>query len=141
MNKTQMSEIQAKIRACKALQGMTVDDVCRTAKFRENLAAYWQAQKDDRKTIRKSYEAMRRAWGAKGYKVPAHVIDDLAGLDAEQMAGEYIAVLGRISKRPAAERLYIQQIGQQAYNLTVAQFVCDEYPELHEYFYPKSKTN
>ncbi len=141
MNKTQISEIQAKIRACKALQDMTVEDLCRTDKFADNIAAYWQAQKDDRETIKRSYEAMHKAGGARGYKLPAHVIDDLVGLSAAQLVDEYLLVLSKGSKRPSSERLYIHQLGQQAYNLTVAQYVCDEFPELKEHFFPKSKTN
>lgn len=135
------AEIRNKIASCKALQGMTVADLCATVRFRDNLAAYMTAQRTDRDAIRKSYDAMRKLGGAKGYKLPAHPIDRVIGLTVEQFAAEYLAVLGRTSKRPVAERQYIQQLGQQAYNLTVAQYVVDEYPELENELIPKSDTN
>lgn len=135
------AETRNKIASCKALQGMTVADLCATVRFRDNLAAYMTAQRTDRDAIRKSYDAMRKLGGAKGYKLPAHPIDRVIGLTVEQFAAEYLAVLGRTSKRPVAERQYIQQLGQQAYNLTVAQYVVDEYPELEPVLIPKLKTN
>ena len=135
------AETRNKIASCKALQEMTVADLCATVRFRDNLAAYMTAQRTDRDAIRKSYDAMRKLGGAKGYKLPAHPIDRVIGLTVEQFADEYLAVLGRTSKRPVAERQYIQQLGQQAYNLTVAQYVVDEYPELADELIPKSKAN
>ena len=134
-------ETLQKIASCKALQGMSVAELCATDRFRDNLAAYMTAQKADRDAIRKSYEAMRKLGGAKGYKLPAHPIDRVIGLTVEQFSVEYLAVLGRTSKRPVAERKYIQQLGQQAYNLTVAQIVCEEYPELADELIPKSQAN
>ena len=135
------AETRNKVASCKALQEMTVADLCATVRFRDNLAAYMTAQRTDRDAIRKSYDAMRKLGGAKGYKLPAHPIDRVIGLTVEQFAAEYLAVLGRTSKRPVAERQYIQQLGQQAYNLTVAQYVVDEYPELADELIPKSKSN
>ena len=135
------AETRNKIASCKALQEMTVADLCDTVRFRDNLAAYMTAQRTDRDAIRKSYDAMRKLGGAKGYKLPAHPIDRVIGLTVEQFAAEYLAVLGRTSKRPVAERQYIQQLGQQAYNLTVAQYVVDEYPELADELIPKSNEN
>lgn len=130
-------EIIEKIRACKVMQGKTIFDVVVMPRFVENLAAYWTAQKTDRDAIRKSYQAMRKMGGAKGYKVPAHVIDGLSALTAEDLAVEYARVVAGGSTRTSAERLYIRQIGQQAYNLTVAQFVVEEYPELESELLPK----
>ena len=135
------AETRKKVASCKALQEMTVADLCATVRFRDNLAAYMTAQRTDRDAIRKSYDAMRKLGGAKGYKLPAHPIDRVIGLTVEQFAAEYLAVLGRTSKRPVAERQYIQQLGQQAYNLTVAQYVVDEYPELADELIPKSNEN
>lgn len=135
------AEIRNKIASCKALQGMTVADLCATVRFRDNLAAYMTAQRTDRDAIRKSYEAMRKLGGAKGYKLPAHPIDRVINMPVEDFAVEYLAVIANASKRPVAERQYIQQLGQQAYNLTVAQYVVDEYPELADELIPKSKSN
>ena len=134
-------DTQRKIESCKALQGKTVEELIATDRFRNNLAAYMTAQKEDRKQIRASYEAMRKLGGAKGYKLPAHPIDRVINMSVEDFAMEYLAVLARASKRPFAERQYIQQLGQQAYNLTVAQYVVDEYPELGNELLPKSKAN
>ena len=130
-----------KIQSCKALQGKSAYDVVVSKQFLDNLAAYWNAQKTDRDAIRKSYEAMRKLGGAKGYKIPAHPIDDLAHLTVEELGVEYAKVIAGKSTRCHAERLYIQQIGQQAYNLTVAQIVVEEYPELENELLPKTKTN
>lgn len=134
-------EIRNKIASCKALQEMTVADLCATARFRENLAAYMTAQRTDREAIRDSYKAMKKLGGAKGYKLPAHPIDRVIDLSVEDFAVEYMAVINKTSTRPAAEREYIRQLGQQAYNLTVAQYVVDEYPELKKVLLPKSKAN
>ena len=135
-------ETLQKIRSCKALQGKTIFDVVALPRFLENLAAYWTAQKTDRDAIRKSYDAMRKMGGANGYRIPAHPIDDLAQLSVDDLAVEYAKVVAGGSTRNHAERLYIRQIGQQAYNLTVAQYVVDEYPELEPELFPKkSKAN
>ena len=130
-------ETLQKIRSCKALQGKTIFDVVALPRFLENLAAYWTAQKTDRDAIRKSYDAMRKMGGAKGYRIPAHPIDDLAQLSVDDLAVEYAKVVAGGSTRNHAERLYIRQIGQQAYNLTVAQYVVEEYPELEPELFPK----
>ena len=132
-------DVQKKVASCKALKEMTVAELVATVRFRDNLAAYWTAQKEDRKAIRASYDAMRKLGGAKGYKLPAHPIDDLMDLSLVDLATEYTLILSGASKRPFAERQYIKQLGQQAYNLTVAQYVVDEYPELADELIPKSK--
>ncbi len=134
-------DTQRKIESCKALQGKTVEELIATDRFRNNLAAYMTAQKEDRKQIRASYEAMRKLGGAKGYKLPAHPIDRVIDLSVDDFAAEYMAVIAKVSKRPYAERRYIQQLGQQAYNLTVAQYVVEEYPELEPVLIPKAKAN
>lgn len=134
-------EILTKIRTCKALQGKTVEELIATDRFRNNLAAYMTAQREDRKQIRASYEAMRKLGGAKGYKLPAHPIDRVIDLSVDDFAAEFMAIIAKVSKRPVAERRFIQQLGQQAYNLTVAQYVVEEYPELEPVLIPKAKAN
>ena len=133
--------IKKKIESCKSLQEMTVADLCATARFRENLAAYMTAQRTDREAIRDSYKAMKKLGGAKGYKLPSHPIDRVIDLSVEDFAVEYMSIINKTSTRPASEREYIRQLGQQAYNLTVAQYVVDEYPELKKVLLPKSKAN
>ena len=134
-------EILNKIRDCKALQNVTIEELCQSDRFRDNLAAYMNAQREDRKAIRASYDAMRKLGGAKGFKIPAHPIDDLMSLSVDDFAREYLNVISKCSKRPAAERQYILQLGQQAYNLTVAQIVINEFPELESVLIPKNKQN
>ena len=130
-------ETLQKIRSCKALQGKTIFDVVALPRFLENLAAYWTEQKETRKTVIASYQAMHKLGGPKGYKLPAHVIDKLVDLSVEDLAVEYAKVVAGGSTRNPAERKYIRQNGQQAYNLTVAQYVVDEYPELEPELFPK----
>lgn len=134
-------ETLRKVIKCKALQGMTVQDVVNLERFRDNLAAYLTAQREDRKAIRASYEAMRKAGGAKGYKLPAHVIDKFMACSVEDFAKAFLDVLSRQSERPAREREYITQLGKQAYNLTVAQIVVEEFPETESELIPKTKGN
>lgn len=134
-------QAQQKIASCKALQGKTVMDVCNMTEFKDNLAAYMKAQRDDRAAIRSSYEAMRKLGGAKGFKLPAHAIDRVIEMPVEQFAGAYMDCINGTCQRPAAEREYILQLGFQAYNKTVADFVLAEFPELKEIFYPKANTN
>lgn len=134
-------ETIAKIKNCKALANKSVIDVVALPKFQENLAAYWVSQQEERKVARASFEAMRKAGGAKGYKVPAHVIDKLMGLSVEDFSVAFVEVLYKTSKRPAGERLYIYQLGMQAYSLTVSQIVVEEYPELEEELLPTNKNN
>lgn len=124
--------------SCKALQGKTIEDLVNDARFRYNLAAYMTAQREDRKQIRASYEAMHKMGGAKGYKLPAHPIDRVINLNAGEFAAEFLAIVAKKSARPVAERQYIRQLGMQAYNLTVAQYVVEEYPELADVLIPKN---
>ena len=131
-------EARAKIASCKALQGKTVADVARMPKFVENLGKYMQAQKEDRSQIQASYLAMRKLGGAKGYKLPSHVIDRVINLTVEQFRDAWLEVINKTSSRPRAERDYIEQLGMQAYNLTVAQYIVAEFPELHDMFFPKA---
>lgn len=134
-------EAQKKIAACKELQGMTVGDIIKSQRFTDNLAAYISAQREDRKAIQKSYAAMRKLGSTRGLKLPAHVIDRLMDLSVTDFAAEYGRIIDHESERPAAERKYIYQLGLQAYNVTIAQAVVDEFPELKDYLFPKSETN
>lgn len=130
-----------KILNCKALKGKSVADIIATDKFESNLSAYLTAQIEDRKTSRKSFEAMRKAGGAKGLKLPAHPVDRVLDLSVEELAFEYAMILTGKSKRTNAERTYICQLCQQAYNLTIAQIICEEFPELENALIPKKNAN
>ena len=136
-------ELKKKIISCKALQGKTVHEICEMPKFRDNLAAYLTAQREDRKAVRASYDAMRKMGGAKGYKLPSHPIDRVMGMSVEAFAAEFVAIVYRLSRLSAAERQYVFQLGRQAYNLTIMQIVADEFPEADAELFAglKSKTN
>jgi hypothetical protein len=123
------------------LQDVTIAQLVETQKFRDNLAAYMTAQKEDRAAIQKSYMAMKKLGGAKGYKLPSHPIDKVINLSVGEFANEYLAIINHVSKRPFAERRYIFQLGNQAYNLTIAQIVVEEFPELADELIPKSNGN
>lgn len=130
-----------KIRACKALQNVSVRDMLRTERFQKNMEAYLNAQKEDRTSYIASYADMRKLGVPKGYKMPAHVIDRILDLSVEDFTEAYFEVIQGVSDRSAAERLYISQLGQQAYNLTMAQIVCEEFPELEKELIPKSNAS
>lgn len=134
-------EVESKVRSCKELQGKTIFDICASDEFLENLAKYMEAQRADRKAIQASYQAMRKAGGAKGYKLPSHPIDRVIDMTCEAFTMEYIAVIYKSSKRPYAEREYIRQLGNQAYGVTIANIVCKEFPELKEKLFPKANEN
>lgn len=136
-----VKEIQQKINQCKALQGKTVADIVEMQRFQMNLTKYFTAQKEDRKAIRSSYLAMQKLGGSKGYKLPAHAIDKVMDWSVEDLAVEYLRIFDKQSKESAAVRKYIFQLAGQAYNLTIAQIVCEEFPELESVFFPKSKKN
>lgn len=134
-------EVQQKINDCKALQGKTIADIVEMQRFQMNLIKYFTAQKEDRKAIQASYRTMHRFGTPKGYKLPAHAIDKVMDWSVEDLAVEYLRIFNKESNESAAVRKYIFQLAGQAYNLTIAQIVCEEFPELESYFFPKSKKN
>lgn len=136
-------EQQEKIASCKALQGKSVVDVVAMPEFQQNLAAYMKVQRTEREAARESYEKITKANPAVGrlMHLPAHPVDKCIGMTAEEFAAEYLCVINKRSDRPAAEREYIRQLGQQAFNLTIANFVVAEFPELKDIFFPTSKQN
>lgn len=134
-------ETQRKIESCKALQGKTVEDIIKTDLFLKNVAAYLTEQRETRKTARATYEAMKKAGGMGKYKLPAHVCDTFIVMSAEQFRNECLSVIGKTSSRSARERLYVEQLCRQAYNLTVAQIIVEEFPELESVLIPKNEVN
>ena len=133
-------EINKKIASCKALQGMTVEDVIMSDRFRDNLAAYMTEQRETRNMAKRSYLSMHML-GGPIYRLPAHPIDRVINQPVEDFRNDFMLVIGKKSARPHSEREYIRQLGQQAYNLTVAQFVVEEYPELSDILIPKKQAN
>ena len=131
------AETIRKMKACKELQGKSIGDVVAMPLFRDNLAAYWQAQKADREAIQASYKAMRKLSTQKGYKLPSHVIDKLSPLSVDEFIQAWKEVFNGESDRPRNQREYISQLARQAYNLTVCQIICKEFPELEAELLPK----
>lgn len=127
-------KIAEKVRQCKALKGKSVVDVMDMRQFQDNLAAYWTQQTESRKQVENNYRLIEKP-------VPAHPIAKLKNLSVKQLMMEYLAVINGTSTRTSSERLYIKQLCQQAYNLTVAQIVCKEFPELESELLPKAKAN
>lgn len=134
------TEIQNKVRACKALQGKSVADIVNTERFFYNLKAYFDAQLEDRNATKASFQAMKKA-GMMGYKIPSHPIDKVTGMGPEGLRQEYLRILTGKSELPFSQRQYIGQLAGQAYSLTVAQYVIEEFPELEDVLIPKSKAN
>lgn len=130
-----------KIRSCKALQGITVEQLINGDRYRENLAVYLKEQQETRKTTIASYKAMHKLGGHKGFKLAAHVVDHFIDWTADMFIAEFLKVIAKSSERCFAERQYIEQLGKQAYNLTVAQYVIEEFPELGNELLPKSNAN
>jgi len=126
--------IADKVRKCKKLQGKNIVDVMDMRQFQDNLAAYWTQQRESRLQVERNYKLITKP-------VPAHPIANLMNLSVKQLMLEYLAVINGTSTRTSSERTYIKQLCQQAYNLTVAQIVCKEFPELEPELLPKAKAN
>ena len=126
--------IAEKVRKCKKLQGKNIVDVMDMRQFQDNLAAYWTQQRESRLQVERNYKLITKP-------VPAHPIANLMNLSVKQLMLEYLAVINGTSTRTSSERTYIKQLCQQAYNLTVAQIVCKEFPELEPELLPKAKAN
>jgi len=120
-----------KIRSCKALQGVSVEQLINGERYRNNIAAYLKEQQETRK----------RTIAPPGYKLRAHVVDHFIDWTVDKFIAEYINVIAKRSELSYAERQYIEQLGQQAYNLTVAQFVVEEFPELENELLNRSNAN
>lgn len=124
-----------KIRSCKALSGKSVADVCMLPGFLDNLEAYVRVQREERQI------ALNHAMQFGGGKMhaPAHAIDKTLDWSSERWRDEFIQVIGKTSTLPASVREYVRQLGMQAYNLTIANLVILEFPEMRSYFFKDSK--
>ena len=126
---------QEKIASCKALQGKSVLDVCMMSGFLTNLEAYVMAQREDRKVV----IAHAAKFGNGKMHAPAHSIDKTLNWSMDDWREHFLKVVNKESLLPKAVREYVRQLGLQAYNVTVANIVLIEFPELREYFFGKSK--
>ena len=135
------ADIVAKMKACKALAGKTVLDVLEMPEFAANLGKYFEAQKAEWQAARKSLEVQRKIAGTNRLRLPAHTLDKLIEWDNERLRKEFVAVVQKTSTSSHAVREYVGQLGMQAYNVTVANFVVAEFPELSDFFFPKTNKN
>lgn len=129
------------IRNCKALQGQTIADICQTDEFLGILDKYMRVQLEERQAARNAILTPNRL----NQRLPAHVIDKVEKLglmnSPTRFANEWCKIINRESELSAKEREYVRQLGQQAFNLTVANFVIKENPELRSELYNTKNTN
>ena len=123
------------MRACKGLRGKSVIDICRGDGFRSNLEAYVEAQRAERRI---ALDHAQKFGGGKMH-APAHAIDKTLDWSMDEWVENFMEVVGKVSSLPAAVRDYVFQLGMQAYNVTIANIIILEFPELREHFFGKSK--
>ena len=123
-------EANLKSKIADVLQGKTLQDVLFSEEFENNATAYLNSQRADRKKFISQAVRMRQ-------KVQRHTIDRLDFLTGGNFAKYYFEVINGISKRSAAERLYIEQLGRQIYNKTIQDWTVAKYPETEAEFYKK----
>ena len=126
---------EQKMRSCKALQGKSVLDICMLDGFLSNLEAYVKQQRAERQI---ALDHAQKFGGDKMH-APAHPIDKTLDWSIEDWRQNFLEVFNKQSKLPSSVREYVRQLGVQAYNVTVANLVILEFPELREYFFPNSK--
>ena len=131
---------QKKILSCQALQGKSIEDIIKSERYQENLNRYMKSQFADREAARASFEAMQKK-GLRGMKLPSHPVEHFLSWNDKQFAAEFLRVLAKTSDLPTAKRQYVWQLGLQAYNLTIAQIACDEFPELKKELLPTTNKN
>lgn len=127
--------VEEKMKSCKGLKGKSVIDICKGAGFRSNLEAYVIAQREERKVV---YSHAEQFGGGK-FHAPAHTIDHTMEWTMDEWVENFMEVVAKVSPLPASVREYVFQLGMQAYNVTIANIIILEYPELREYFFGKSK--
>lgn len=131
---------KAKIMQTAALKDKSIGDILKSDKFKENIAAYLKAQREDRAKAKEYIRNMAKH--ARNYIWPkAHVIDRLDYLTPENFATYFAKVLEHRSGLPKSERDYIDQIGRQAFNKTIADIAIAECPELESEIYSQSNNN
>lgn len=127
-------EIKDKISQTKALKDKTVGDILMMPEFRTNIAAYLKAQREDRTKAKEYIVSMAKSLKQRIWP-KTHVIDRLGYLTEDNFAYYFAKVIEHQSGLPKSERDYIEQIGMQALNKTIADFVVAEFPELNETIY------
>lgn len=112
----------------ESLREHTVYDIIMSDGFLKNIGNRLEQQKQLRKA---AINAVNN--GILG-RLPAHTVDKFLKHTAEEMRDEFLAVTAKTSKRGAAERKCIEELGNLAYNDTIEEIAIAEKPELKEYF-------
>lgn len=122
-----------KLSEVECLREHSVFDVIMSEIFLRKMDSRLGQQKQLRQ------ETLRLIEKEQKLRLPAHTVDLFLKHTAEEFRDEYISVLGKTSKRSAAERKYIEQLGNLAYNDAVEEMACEECPELKEEFAKRHK--
>ena len=117
------------------LGGRSIYDICKLGGFRSNLEAYVKVQREDRQVVR---EQEAKLGGGK-YHAPAHAIDKTLDWSLDEWEEQAIKVFYKASDLPKSVRDYVYQLGKQAYNVTCANLVINQFPEMRRYFFGTSK--
>ena len=127
--------IEEKIRSCKGLKGKSVIEICKGAGFLSNLESYVEQQRAERRMVLEYAEKIAHG----KMHAPAHAIDETLEWTIDEWRDNFIEVIAKVSPLSRRVREYVFQLGMQAYNVTIANIIILEYPELREYFFGKSK--
>lgn len=114
----------------ESLREHTVYDVIMSDGFLKHIGNRLEQQKQMRKAAMNAI--------TKG-RLPAHTVDKFLQHTSEEMRDEFLTVTAKTSKRSAAERKYIEQLGNLAYNDTIEEIAISEKPELKDYFEKKRR--
>lgn len=128
-------EFNKRLSEVECLREFTVYDVIMSEDFFAALTSRLEQQKALRKA---TFEAVRA--GGKG-RAFAHTVDKFLDSTTEQFREDYLLVLKKASTRSSAERLYIKQLGDLAYNDAIEKIAVAECPELEEGFKKFNRNN
>lgn len=119
-------EFQQRLSEVQCLREQSVFDVIMSDTFLKRIGVRLEAQKQLRLAARNSVKGKGR--------LLAHTIDHFMTYSPEEFRDEYISVTAKRSMRNHADRVYIEQLGNLAYNDTIREMVVAECPDLEEEF-------
>lgn len=126
------------------LDGKTVFDILEMPEFKTNLGAFINEQLMTRNAVLQQRKKIIES-GKHPAPEKRPCVDRIIELglmhDTDSFAEEFLKVINRSSKYPAAIREYVRQLGMRAYRLTVEQFICEENPDMAELVKTAQATN
>lgn len=131
-------ELTQALRGLRCLKNKTVEDIVKSERYFRVLSQYWKQQQEERIAGKLAYQAMEKKGLTAGKHLPAHIIDSLMSMSADDLRDAYLCILDKTSAIIPRERQYISQLCGQAYNYTIILMACDEKPELREKLLPKT---